>query len=387
MSVPKSLVSIVESVIGNTDELYPLHEPFFGGNEWKYVKECLDSGWVSSVGFYVDLFEQKLAEKCGVTYAIPTVNGTSALHISLLLAGVEKGDEVLLPTLTFIATANAVSYCKAIPHFIDCTRDTLGIDCNKLSKYLEENTESRDGYIYNKKTGRRISIIVPVHIFGHSADMDELQQLSQNYNLQIVEDAAESLGSLYKGKPLGSFGMVAALSFNGNKIVTTGGGGAILTNNKELAKRAKHVTSTAKQPHAWESIHDEIGYNYRMPNINAALGCAQLEFLDSFVQAKRVLASKYQQAFTDSEEYDFLVEPDYNQSNYWLNAICLKTDRKRDELLEQLNKKGYLCRPIWKLMHHLDMYKDCPRMDLSVSEDLEDKVINLPSSVKLGKQS
>ncbi len=384
MSLSNEIINILGEVLGSSENPMGLHEPYFDGKEWDYVKECLDTGWVSSVGSYVDLFGEKLAEKCNVKFAIPTVNGTAALHIALMIGGVVRGDEVLMPSLTFVATANAVSYCGATPHFVECEKKSLGIDVQKLAAYLEKNTESKQGNIYNKDTGRRIAAIVPVHIFGHPVDMDALQVLADQYGLPVIADAAEALGSQYKDKPVTSFGMLSVLSFNGNKIMTTGGGGAILTNDPDLAKRAKHLTTTAKMPHKWDFVHDEIGYNYRMPNINAAIGCAQLEQLDGFLAVKRKLANAYNSAFENHQNFKFISEPNYARSNYWLNAICIKQGVARNQLLEALNETGYMCRPIWKLMHRLEMYENCPRMDLSVSEDLEMRIINLPSSVKLG---
>lgn len=377
------LIGILQDVLSGIQTPVPLHEPYFNGNEWAYVKECIDTRWVSSVGSYVDLFEEKLAEHCGVKHAVVTVNGTQALYVACLLAGVEPDDEVLMPSLTFIATANAVSYCGAAPHFVEADEATLGIDIPKLDVYLTSITERRDDGLYNTNTGNRIAAIIPVHVFGHMCDMDALTALADKYYLPIIEDAAEALGSTYKNRPAGSFGQCGALSFNGNKIVTTGGGGAIVTNDAELAKRAKHITTTAKQPHKWAFIHDEIGFNFRMPNINAALGCAQLEQLDGFVKAKRDLAARYKKAFAGSD-FEFFIEPEHVHSNYWLNLIKLGDSADRDAMLDALHGAGYLCRPVWQSMHTLPMYKDCPRMDLSVTEDLEQRIINIPSSVTLG---
>ena len=379
-----NIVGIVKQVVSSASSKVGLHEPLFKGNEWDYVKECLDTGWVSSVGSYVDMFEERLAEVCGVTYAVPTVNGTAALHIALMLAGVGSGDEVLMPSLTFVATANAVAYCGAIPHFVEAERQALGIDAGKLQTYLEEITERRDDVLYNKITGKRIAALVPVHIFGLPADMDALRKVAAVFELPIVADAAECLGSEYMGKPASSYGLLSCTSFNGNKIITTGGGGAILTDDADLAALAKHLTTTAKVAHKWEYVHDAVGYNYRMPNINAALGCAQLEKLDELLAAKRKLALAYKAAFDGSEDFEFIVESEGSRSNYWLNAIYIKSEMHRDALLDEVNEAGLMCRPIWKLMHSLDMYQDCPRMDLSVSEDLEARIINLPSSAILG---
>lgn len=361
----------------------PLHEPSFKGNEWSYVKECLDTGWVSSVGKFVDRFEQELATYTGVKQAVAVVNGTAALHVCLRLVGVEPGDEVLVPTLTFIATANAVSYCGAIPHFVDSDEATLGMDPEKLDLYLKETTEMRDGGCFNKRTGRRIRAALPMHTFGHPVDLDRLVEVCNRYRLELVEDAAESLGSYYRGRHTGNLGRVSALSFNGNKVITTGGGGAILTNDPELGKLAKHLTTTARVPHKWSFIHDRIGYNYRLPNINAALGCAQLEELPGFIRSKRALAEKYRQAILGIAGVRFFTEPGFAQSNYWLNALLLDKDAagQRDLLLKATNNLGIMTRPVWTLMHKLEMYKTCPAMDdLKVAGDLERRLINIPSS-------
>jgi len=365
-----------------------LHEPSFGGNEWKYVKECLDTGWVSSVGKFVDRFEQELAGYTGVKRAIAVVNGTAALHVCLKLVGVEQGDEVLIPTLTFIATANAVSYCGAIPHFVDSDEATLGLDPQKLDLYLEEITEVRPTGCFNKRTGRRIKAVLPMNTFGHPVDLDPLVEVCRRYQLELVEDAAESLGSYYKGRHTGNWGKVSALSFNGNKVITTGGGGAILTNDEQLGRMAKHLTTTARVPHKWSFIHDQIGFNYRLPNINAALGCAQLEQLPEFINNKRKLAENYRQAFTGINGIRFFTEPSFAKSNYWLNALLLNKDfaNQRDSLLDATNSLGIMTRPAWMLMHELEIYRACPKMDsLSVSEDIEQRLINIPSSAKLGE--
>ena len=379
-----SIINTLKSVLPKK-EYIPLHEPEFGGNEWEYVKDCLDSGWVSSVGDYVDRFEQMLCDYTGSPYAVAAVNGTAALHICLLLAGVKAGDEVLVPAVTFIATANVVTYCNSIPHFVDVEERTLGLDPHKLNDYLKEISELRGNVCYNRFTERPIRAVVPMHTFGHPVDLDPLQELCERYHLVMVEDAAESLGSLYKGQHTGTRGLVSSLSFNGNKTITTGGGGAILTNSKSIAKLAKHLTTQAKTPHRWEFNHDLIGYNYRMPNINAALGCAQLEQLHGFIVKKRNLARRYQEAFQDIPGVRFFTEPDFARSNYWLNVLILDEEfaRERDNLLESTNNAGIMTRPLWTLMHKLSMYHDCPRMDLSVAEDLESRVINIPSSAKL----
>jgi perosamine synthetase len=379
------VIDAIQSVIGV--EPVALHEPDFSGKEWAYIKECLDTGWVSSVGKYVDQFEQKLAEYTGVKRAIAVVNGTAALQVCLKLVGVEPNDEVLLPTLTFIATANAVSYCGAIPHFVDSNEATLGLDPVKLEAYLSEIADMRPEGCFNKKTGRRIKAVLPMHAFGHPVDLDPLVEVCQRYALELVEDAAESLGSYYKDKHTGHWGKASALSFNGNKIMTTGGGGAILTNDDELGKFAKHLTTTAKVPHKWSFVHDQIGFNYRLPNINAALGCAQLEQLPAFIDKKRALADKYQKALSEIKGIRFFTEPDFARSNYWLNVLLLEKNMKIqcDVLLDATNSRGIMTRPAWTLMHELGMYKECPKMnDLSIAKDIEKRLINIPSSAKLG---
>ena len=363
-----------------------LHEPLFRGNEWAYVKECLDSGWVSSVGKFVDRFEADLAAYTRARYAVAVVNGTSALHVNLMLAGVEQGDEVLVPALTFVATANAVSYCGAIPHFVDSEVQTLGLDPLKLGEYLNTNADMRQDGCYNRTTGRRIKAVIPMHAFGHPMDLDPLLDICKKFKIVLIEDAAESLGSTYKGKHTGTIGQSAALSFNGNKTITTGGGGAVLTNNEMIARAAKHLTTTAKLPHKWEFTHDRIGYNYRMPNINAALGCAQLEQLPGFLEKKRALADRYQAAFAGVSGVSVVSEPAFARSNYWLNVILLDDaiSSRRDALLQRFHAEGIMARPAWTLMHKLPMFRDCPRMDLSIAESIERRLINIPSSAVLG---
>lgn len=379
-------VSSIKNVLPKRD-FWPLHEPLFRGNENKYVQECIDTAWVSSVGKYVDMFEEKLAEYTGVKRAVAVVNGTSALHVCLLLSGVRNNDEVLVPALTFIATANAVSYCNAVPHFVDSSYDTLGVDPIALDSYLSDISEMRNECCYNKKTGRRISAVVPMHTFGHPVDMDKMIALCEKYHLELIEDAAESIGSYYKGRHTGNFGKIAAMSFNGNKTITTGGGGAVLTNDEELGRLAKHLTTQAKIPHRWEFAHDMIGYNYRMPNINAALGCAQLEQLPKYIESKRNLATRYIGALKDVEGIRFFIEPKFAKSNYWLNAIIIDKEyaNSRDELLAGLNDAGIMSRPIWNLMYTMPMFKDCPRMECKVAEDIGRRLINIPSSVVLGE--
>ena len=383
------IMSVFQNVLPGKKELISLHEPYFGGKEWTYIKDCIDSGWVSSVGKYVDKFEKQLVDFTGAKYATAVVNGTSALHISLKLADVEQNDEVLVPAMTFIATANAVSYNGAIPHFVDIEEKTLGLDPYKLDNYLKDIAEIRQEGSYNKRTGRRIKAVVPMHTFGHPVDIDPLLEISKRFKLEIIEDAAESLGSYYKGKHTGNWGKLSVISFNGNKTVTTGGGGAILTNDEALAKQAKHLTTTAKIPHKWAFIHDEIGYNYRMPNINAALGCAQMEQLPILLDNKRNLALRYQEAFKELKGIKFFTEPDFAKSNYWLNVLLLDNEvsEYRDKLLEKTNDNGISTRPAWTLMHKLPVYKNNPRMDLSIAENIEGRLINILSSPVLGEQN
>lgn len=377
------VVSAIASVIGNTPAA--LHEPQFIGREWQYVKECLDSTFVSSVGKFVDRFESEIAAYTGSRYAVAVVNGTAALHIALKLAGVKAEDEVLVPTLTFVATANAVCYCGATPHFVDCEEVNFGISALALREYLQFICEFRQGVCVNRLTGRRISVMVPMHTFGHPADLDGLLGVAHDFRMALIEDAAESLGSLYQGRHTGTFGAMGILSFNGNKIITTGGGGAILTNDEGLARRAKHITTTAKLPHRWAYEHDEIGYNYRMPNLNAALGCAQLEQLPEFLSEKRHLFSSYAEAFADIPGMIIVGEPAGSASNFWLQTLCLdKADTYlRDAILSATNDAGYMTRPVWTLMHKLNHFENCPSAMVSVAESLERRLINIPSSATL----
>jgi perosamine synthetase len=365
-----------------------LHEPRFAGNEWVYVKECLDSSYVSSVGKFVDRFETELAAFTGAKRAVAVVNGTAALHIALLLAGVGSSDEVLIPALTFIATANAVSYCGAVPHFADSEERNLGLDPRALRDYLRAATEIRNKQCINRATGRVIRCVVPMHAFGHPVDIEALSAVAHDFHLSLVEDAAESLGSTVNGRHTGTFGLMGTLSFNGNKTVTTGGGGAIITNDTALANRAKHLTTTAKVAHRWEYRHDEIGYNYRMPNINAALGCAQLEQLPGFLRAKRRLFERYAVAFADVEAAHLVAEPQGCRSNYWLQTLLLSPSAapQRDAILAATNDAGLMTRPTWTLMHRLAPYRDCPRMPLPVAESLASRLINLPSSAHVGSE-
>jgi perosamine synthetase len=373
----------VERVLRAAPRPTSLHEPMFRGREWNYVKETLDSGWVSSAGSYVERFERDLASVCEVKHAVATVNGTAALHMCLHLAGVTAGDEVLAPALTFIATANAISYCGAIPHFCDVTERTLGLDPFLLDAHLRETAEVRGGACRNRKTGRRIAACIPMHAFGHPVELDELVEVCARWRVALVEDVAEALGSHYKGRHVGNCGLASALSFNGNKIVTSGGGGAILTNDPVIARHAKHLTTTAKQPHKWAFNHDVVGYNYRLPNLNAALGCAQLEQLPGFLSDKRALALRYVSEFSGVAGARIFADAPFAQSNYWLVTLLLdKADTDmRDAFLERCHAGKVLARPAWTCMHRLAPYAACPRMDLSGTENLEARIVNLPSSV------
>ncbi|MCF8296738.1 MAG: LegC family aminotransferase [Saprospiraceae bacterium] len=380
MQTNKSVISFIRNLY-NTEDFIPLHEPCFIGNEKKYLNECIDTTFVSSVGKFVDLFEKKISEYTGAKHAVVTVNGTEALHISLLLSNIGRNDEIITQPLTFIATANAISYMGAHPVFIDVDRETLGLSPQKLENFLSENTEIRNNFCFNKISKRYIKACVPVHTFGHPIRIDEIKIICEKYKLILIEDAAESLGSLYKGKHTGTFGKLGILSFNGNKIITTGGGGMILTDDEELAKQAKHITTQAKVPHKWEYIHDKTAYNYRMPNINAALGVAQLDNLDNFIKNKRELADIYKNFFKKTE-IEFFTEPKNAFSNYWLNVIILKGKTERDKFLEYTNSNRVMTRPVWRLMNKLEMYKYCQAGNLENSEWLEDRIVNIPSSFR-----
>ncbi len=386
MSLADAILSALAGVLP-AGGVKALHEPWFAGKEWEYVKECIDTGWVSTAGKYVDRFESMLQDFTGARRAVAVVNGTAALHMAFVLAGVKPGDEVIMPALTFAATANAAAHLNAVPHFVDCEERTLGLDPAKLSAYLDQMAEKRDGGVFNRLTGRRLAAVVPMHTFGHPVDLDPLAALCGRWTLPLVEDSAESLGSWYKGRHTGRFGKVGILSFNGNKTVTCGGGGAILTDDQDLGVLAKHLTTTAKVPHKWEYFHDAVGYNYRMPNLNAALGCAQLEQLPDFLKRKRALAEAYRTAFQTVPGVTFVTEPEACVSNYWLNALLLDSEdlNLRNEVLEMTNAVGIMTRPAWTLMHRLPMYQSCPRMDLAVSESLEKRIINIPSGPRLGR--
>lgn len=386
MDLADELIDRIRSVIGTQDSFVPLHVPEFHGRERELLVDCIDTGWVSSVGAYVDTFEVEVARLSGCAHGVAMVNGTAALQIALHVAGVQSGDEVLMPALTFVATANASSHLGAVPHFVDSSSETLGICPKSLRTHLEYVAEVRSGHTWNKHTGRRIAAVVPVHIFGCPVDMDGLDEVVSDWPMMVVEDGAESLGSTYKGRPCGSLGKLAAISFNGNKIVTTGGGGAIVTNDAELAKRAKHLTTTAKVQHPWAFLHDEVGYNFRLPNLNAALGVAQLEQIDSRLVRKERLFNAYAEALHGLNGAGLFRAPRGSISNHWLMTLVLDDNRagERDRLLEVLNDGGVMTRPIWTLMHRLPMYVENPRADLHQAEALEACVLNIPSSAYLG---
>lgn len=387
-SLEYQIISRIRHVIGYREQTIGLHEPVFLGNEWAYVKECLDTGWVSSAGKYVDLFEKRLAEYTGAKHAVAVVNGTAALHTMLLLSDVKAGDEVIIPSLTFVATANAVAYCGAIPHFADVEMTTLGLDPDKLTQHLKDIAVVRSDGCFNRRTGRKIKALLPMHTFGHPVQLEPLIEIAERYKLILLEDAAEGLGSYYKGKHVGTWGKAGSLSFNGNKIITTGGGGAILTNDTSFAVAAKHLTTTAKLPHRWEFVHDKIGYNYRMPNINAALGCAQLERMPVILESKRYLAARYIQAFAGLNGVRIFQEPANARSNYWLNVLLLERDywSRKESLLQTAHDHGLLLRPVWKPVHTLPMYQECPATDMEVTMMLERSLINLPSGAGLANK-
>jgi dTDP-4-amino-4,6-dideoxygalactose transaminase len=394
------IIRFIRSTFQQPSDFIPLHDPRFIGNEKKNLSECIDSNFVSSVGEFVGRFERACAEYTGSKYAVAAMNGTAALHIALLLAGVKREDEVITQALTFIATTNAISYTGAKPVFIDVDKETMGLSPSALESWLQENVEMRvvtEAQLhalsysptpplthslflpFNKQTGHRIAACVPMHTFGHPVKLTELQGVCERYNIPLVEDAAESLGSYYNEKHTGTFGKLGILSFNGNKIITTGGGGMILTDDEELAKKAKHLSTQAKVPHQWEFVHDQIGYNYRLTNVNAALGCAQMESLDYLLKLKRELAEQYKSFFSNSE-FSFFSEPENCKSNYWLNAILTKNKAQRDELLQYTNQHGVMTRPIWELMNRLPMFANCQTDSLENSIWLANRVLNLPSS-------
>lgn len=376
----------LEQVLGPAEAFIPLHVPEFDGAERDLVLDCIDSGWVSSVGSHVDGFERDIAAVSGTNYGVAVVNGTAALEVALRLVGVRPGDEVLIPALTFVATANATHHLGAVPHFVDSCEATLGLDPVALARHLRQIGKAGPDGLINRETGRRIACVVPMHAFGHPVDMDPLLAVAAEFGLAVVEDGAESVGSLYHGRKCGSLARIAALSFNGNKIITTGGGGALVTNDEELARRAKHLTTTAKVPHRWAFMHDEPAYNYRLPNLNAALGVAQIAGLEHKLARKRRLAQRYIDSFAGFEAGRIFAEPAGCSSNYWLNTLVLASGTgmaQRDALLDGLNAAGYMSRPVWSLMQHLPFHAKAPRAPTPVAEDLERRIINLPSSALL----
>jgi len=377
----QKIVDFIKQTFKTTD-FVALHEPKFIGNEKKYLNDCIDSTFVSSVGKYVEKFEKDFASFVGTKYAVATVNGTAALHIALKIADVKEDDEVITQALSFIATCNAISYCKAKPIFLDVDLDTLGLGSDALKNFLQTNCKIIDNKCVNQTTKKTIKACVPMHTFGHPCKIDEIKEICKSWNIALIEDAAESLGSFYKGKHTGTFGQIGAFSFNGNKIITSGGGGVIVTDDENIAKRAKHITTTAKIPHLYEYVHDEIAYNYRLPNINAALLVAQMENLSKFLENKRELAKIYKEFFSRLE-IKFIQEPKDSKSNYWLQAIIFDNLKQRDEFLEFSNKNGVMTRPIWKLINELWMYKNCQKDDLTNSKYLEQRVVNIPSSVRV----
>jgi len=377
----REFINFVRKVY-DTKNTIPLHEPKFIGNEKKYLNQCIDTTFVSSVGKFVDQFEKKIAKYTGAKYAIATTNGTAALHTSLILAGVSQDDEVITQPLNFVASCNAISYSNAKPIFIDVDRDTMGLSPSKLMFFLENNTTVKNKQCINNRTNKIIKACVPMHSYGHPCRIDKIKEICDEYCIFLIEDAAESVGSFYKNKHTGTFGKLGAMSFNGNKIITAGGGGCIITNNKALAKKAKHLTTTAKLPHKWEFNHDMIGYNYRMPNLNAALLISQLEKLNEFIINKRNLAKKYEIFFKD-KDFIFFKEPKNSKSNYWLNSIIFENNIQRDKFLKETNSNGIMTRPIWRLMSKLPMFKNAQYDDLENSEWLSKRVVNIPSSVTL----
>ncbi|MBL7717801.1 MAG: LegC family aminotransferase [Flavipsychrobacter sp.] len=376
------VLHFIRSVFHEPEEFIPLHAPYFGGNEKKYLADTIDSTFVSSVGAYVNRFEEMMCAITGARYAIATTNGTIALHLALVVAGVKPGEEVITQPLTFVATANAISHANGIPVFVDVDRDTMGMSPEALRAFLEAHAEMSGGFAVNKHTGRRIAACVPMHTFGFPCRIEKIAAICTQWNIPLVEDAAESLGSYSNGRHTGTFGLAGVFSFNGNKTVTCGGGGALVTNDPGLAERAKHLSTTAKVPHAYEFVHDEVGYNYRMPNLNAALACAQLEQLPEILANKRDLAAQYGRYFSGSGNFTFVSELPGTNANYWLNTIVLENAAVRDELLQVSNAAKVMTRPIWQLMNKLPMYSQCMRGPLENALWLEERVVNIPSSYR-----
>lgn len=375
-------IKFIKELYGN-QEFTPLSVPKFIGNEKKYLNECIDTTFVSSVGKFVDKFEEDMARYTGAKRAVVCVSGTNALHLALVLVGVEKNDEVLTQALTFIATCNAISYIGAEPVFIDVDKSTMGLSPDALKAWLATNAEVRNGQCYNKGTGRRVKACIPMHTFGHPVRIEEIVHICKEYHIELIEDAAESVGSKYKGIHTGLFGRVGALSFNGNKTITTGGGGMLLFKDEELGALAKHLSTQAKVPHRWEFRHDHIGYNYRMPNINAALGCAQLEHIDDYIADKRATAVAYADYFKNVDNISFFAEPEHCFSNYWLNVVILNDKDAQQSFLQETNDNGVMTRPIWELMNRLPMFKHCQHDSLENTIWFADRVVNIPSSVRI----
>lgn len=374
------IVAFIRGMFQEPQKYITLHEPKFIGNERKYVLDAIDSTFVSSVGKYVDHFEEMIRDYTGAKYAVATVNGTAALHMSLILAGVKKDELVITQPFSFIATCNAISYMGASPLFVDIDMDTLGLSADKLKEFFSSKVEIKNGYSYHKESGKKIAACIPMHSFGHPAEIDLIVAYCTEYNIPVVEDAAESIGSTYKNQQTGTFGLLGAFSFNGNKTITCGGGGMIVTNDEKLGKLAKHLTTQAKIPHRWEFSHDYTAYNYRLPNLNAAMACAQMEMLDQFIDAKRKLASEYQTFFSNSQ-FQFHLEPPECRSNYWLNSIICKDKLERDDFLAFTNDHGVMTRPAWELMNKQDMYKNCICENIENAEWIEDRLVNIPSSI------
>lgn len=376
----EQVVQIIRKRYGSPDTI-PLHAPWFGGKEREYLTDCIDSTFVSSVGKYVDRFESLVQKFTNASRAVAVVNGTNGLHLALRLVGVQPGDEVITQALTFVATTNAIAYQQAYPVFVDVDRDTLGLSPDYLRRFLSEHTTKTPEGVVNKTTGRRIAAVVPMHTFGHPIRIKELVAVCNEYGLPVVEDAAESLGSVVDGVHTGLFGTVGVLSFNGNKTITTGGGGMLITNDQDLGQRAKHLSTTAKVPSRWDFYHDEVGFNYRMPNINAALGCAQFELISTILQNKRSTADYYNREFAGVSGIEFITEPEGSRSNYWLNAVILESREARDKFLDYTNSNGIQTRPIWILQNKLPMNTRYQTDELLNSQWLEDRVVNIPSGV------
>ena len=381
MSLSKKIIDVLHLTLKKKKAV--LHEPFFTNIENKNLINCIKSGYVSSVGEYVNKFDKKIQKYTNSKNVISVINGTAALHLALKLLNVSKNDEVILPTITFVATANAISYLGAIPHFVDSELDTFGIDVNKLEKYLFKNFKVINGICFNNSTKRKVKAIIAVHVFGNPMNIKDLLKIANKYKLKVIEDAAEALGSYYKNIHLGNFGDIGILSFNGNKIITTGGGGALLIKSNKIAKKAKHLSNVAKKNHKWEYFHDQVGFNYRMPNINAALGCAQISNINKLIKAKKKLHFQYRKNFSNIKEVKFItVNPLSKKNNYWLNTIFIYNSSfsKRNKLLKELHNRGYYCRPVWVPLHKLPMYKKCPKDKLSNAGVIEKSIVNIPSS-------